>query len=665
MKTKTIAFIIGCLTLFTACENDGDMIKVGGLESSELLGDGTTDLVLSEANYSTQVLAFTWSESNLTISDTTMSLPGSIPAESLEVSATNDFKVVKTYKSLTGTFAFTGATLNALAKDLGLPVDVANPIYFRINTALGTNTDPVYSNVVAVNVTSYFIDMSFGFILNADKEKTTFTLASPNSDGIYVGFTGVTAWNNWYLLEGNGVRWGNKGVSGSEFEATSDQSTQWNFWYPGLTGCYYSTLNTNTKEWTATLIPTLTVRGSDTTEMTFVRSEVKWYASFKTKTANEVVKVRCDVAKLFNTSSRTDSAKTTKKTLGFMPGNGNNALAFEWGSQGGDFVTTGASGDYHIVFYLSDAKNWTYEIKPGKYVSVEPISKFLYLPGIDHVISGSWTFNNYLNLISEDDSTYAGAINVSSTDGYQMGLAKGDWANVYKKGATGDATSGTLAFQGGANIPAPAAGLTFIQADLKKLTYSHTAITSLGYSGLNGVWGTDPTTMNSTSAPGVFTSSVTINTTSEWGPKFYLNASWNYPYGGANGVLTYNGPAVNDDETLPLGNYDMVVNLCKNSYAFLGDKVYIAGLNDAWDFTSVVLSKTSAGVYMGTATIAKQSKDGIQIHLDSSWSRYYGGSFSSMSYKGTNITDDKSLANGTYNVTVDFINNTCSFVAAP
>ena len=54
---------------------------------------------------------------------------------------------------------------------------------------------------------------------------------------------------------------------------------------------------------------------------------------------------------------------------------------------------------------------------------------------------------------------------------------------------------------------------------------------------------------------------------------------------------------------------------------------------------------------------------GLQIYLDQSWNRFFGGSFSSLRYLGENITDDQSLAAGTYNVTVDFINNTCVFEA--
>jgi hypothetical protein len=90
--------------------------------------------------------------------------------------------------------------------------------------------------------------------------------------------------------------------------------------------------------------------------------------------------------------------------------------------------------------------------------------------------------------------------------------------------------------------------------------------------------------------------------------------------------------------------------------------VYIGGLNDVWDFTSAVLTKSSTGVYSGTVTITKASTYGIKIYVDTSWNRYFGGSFNSLSYLGANITNDQSLAAGTYNVTIDFINNKCSFV---
>src|SRR6266542_1114141 len=104
-----------------------------------------------------------------------------------------------------------------------------------------------------------------------------------------------------------------------------------------------------------------------------------------------------------------------------------------------------------------------------------------------------------------------------------------------------------------------------------------------------------------------------------------------------------------------------IADIRNTSYVFLGNQVYIGGLNDVWDFTSVVLSKASTGVYTGTATIIKASTYGMKIYIDQSWNRYFGGSFTSLRYLGSNITSDQSLANGNYDVTVDFINNTCTF----
>jgi hypothetical protein len=212
-------------------------------------------------------------------------------------------------------------------------------------------------------------------------------------------------------------------------------------------------------------------------------------------------------------------------------------------------------------------------------------------------------------------------------------------------------TEGTLAFKGSANIKAPAAGLYLIRADLKNLTYSHTPVASVSYAGLNDNWAL--TAMTATGETGVFTSPVTISSVSKDGCQLVLNGDWATYYGGDKGVLKYKGQNIKSDAVAGVGSYDLVADVRDTTFALLADKVYIGGLNDKWDFTSLVLSKTSAGVYEGTATISAASKDGIRIYLyKDNWDYYFGG---------TNITDDKSLAAGTYNVTVDFIKGTCSF----
>ena len=655
MKTKIFAFIICFAAFLTACEKDGSFFRISGLSSSDMMAS-ESNLVLTKETSSSSVLALSWSKSTLTISDESVKIPASIPLQMIEVSATNDFQTFTEITPQGTTYAFTGAALNTLAKNLGLVAGVSSPLYFRINMAYGTNTEPVYSNVITVNVTCYTIDMTIGFILNADHEDTGFTLYSPDSNGEYSGFTGVTAWYNWYLREGDDVIWGNLGVDGNAFVASSDQSSHWNFWYPGLGGCYYTTLSTTSKEWTATYIPTLLIRDGLEATMTFDRTTLQWSASFTTTAPNTTFKVVGPEARLYNKTTSTDDAAAIAKTIGFIP-HADSTLTFEWDSAAAGFITIPAAGDYTLILSLSDPKKWTYRVKSGFTTPEEHISKYLYLPGIDDGLpGGSWTFNNFLKLVSEDDSTFAGAANVNSLWGYQMGLTSGDWDNVYKM-----ASDGVLAFKSGSNITAPAPGLYLIQADLQNLTYSHTAITSLSYTGLNDDWAL--TAMDATPVPGVYSGSVTISTVSSWGFQLILNDNWDLKYGGANDTLVFKGSNITDDAIVGAGTFDLIANLCNDaSYVLLGDKVYIGGLNDVWDFTSVVLSKSSAGVYTGTVTITAPSSWGIKIYLTKdNWDRYYGGSFSKMVFKGANITDDQSLAPGTYNVTVDFLHNTCSF----
>jgi hypothetical protein len=654
MKTKILSLLICCLVFVPACEKDGDLIRVSGLESPDLM-TSETDVLLTKETSTNAVLALTWSESDLVISNESMHIPGSVPEEIIEVSASDDFESIMEITPQNNTYAFSGAALNTLAKNLGFTTGVSAPMYFRVRSALGSNTESHLSNVAAVNVTCYSIDMTIGFILDTDSEDTGFMLYAPDADGEYRGFTGVTAWYNWYLLEGDGTVWGNLGVDGNEFVISNDEGSHWNFWYPGIGGNYFTTLSTSNEEWTATYIPSLTVSGDVDATMTFDRLAVKWFVSFTTTTDNATIKVSGADAKLYDKTTGTVDASAITKTIGFIP-HTDSTLTFEWNSSSAGDITIATAGDYTLTFYLADPKSWTFQIKTGTTVVVDPLSEYLSLPGIDDGISGSWTFDNYLKLVSEDDSTFAGTVLVNSLWGYNMSLIKDEWTEVYKMGST----EGTLAFKGANNITAPDPDLYLIQADLKNLTYSHTAITSLSHAGLNNDW--NLAVMDATAVPGVYASSVTISSASTYGCQLILNDDWAAYYGGTDGELNYKGSNIVDDATIDAGTYDLLVDIRHNSYVFLGDEVYITGLNDVWDFTTVVLTKSSTGVYTGTATINTPSPWGMTIHIDQSWNRFFGGSFGSLVYLGTNITDDQSLAAGTYDVTVDFINNTCAFV---
>jgi len=653
MKSKIFTFALLLATFFVACEKDGDLITVSNLESNDLAASQSS--VVLEKDKATEVaLTLTWSKKALVISDTSMAIPSSIPSMILEISTTEAFTATTEATSSNFTVSYTSLELNTIAKNLGLEAFKSAPLYFRIKARLGNNTPPVYSNVVKVDITPYSIDMSVGFILDKDRVDTGVTLYSANSDGEYKGFMGATAWQNYFLLEGDGTIWGNYGADGYVFVMDNNASTTpiWNFWFPGLNGCYYTTLSTSAKKWSANYISSLSISGDVTATMNFTRPDVTWMASFTTTTANASISVS-GVSALYNATTGTDDASAIAGTVTFAPGSGNEVLF----NQTGTFTVPGAAGDYTIKINLSNPKAWTYEITAGAVIVEEPISNYLFLPGIDDGISGSWTFDNYLNLLSAEDSTFAGVVNVNSLWGYQMGLEKDNWTDVYKM-TSGDAYAGALGFKDGANIPAPNPGLYLIQADLKKKTYSLTTVEKAYVTGLNDDW--TLAEMTATETAGVYTSEITISKASSWGFQVFIDDQWKNKFGGSKGVLSYNGANITDDATLAAGTYTLIVNFVKGTYCILESQIYVTGLNDVWDFTSAVLPQTNPGVFSGSVTISKATPWGYNFLLyNGNWDAKFGGSESALIFGGENIKADWYATMGTYTMTVDLTKGTC------
>ncbi|HOO83355.1 MAG TPA: DUF5114 domain-containing protein [Prolixibacteraceae bacterium] len=656
MRSKIFILVMFLATLFfTACQDDGLFIEVSGLESAQLTAS-QSNIVLQKDSAAAMALTLTWSKSALIISDTSMAIPESIPIMTMEVSASKDFAVVNELSAADYVKSFTCIELNTLATNMGFEPWVATPLYFRIKAKLGKNTDAVYSNVAEVNVTTYTIDMSIGFILDTDQLQTGTTLYSPNSDGEYSGFMGATAWYNYYLLEGDGTIWGNYAADGYEFvmDNTTNSAEIWNFWFPGQTGCYYTTHSTSSKQWTATLVSALSITGDISADMAFIRPDVTWQASFTSTVDNARFSIS-GISALYNSETGTDDAAAIAGTVSFAP-DGENGVLF---NQNGDFTVPGPAGDYTIRIDLSNPKAWTYEITSGTVVIVDPISNYLFLPGIDDGISGSWTFDNYLTLTSEDDSTFAGVVNVNSQWGYQMGLEADNWTDVYTL-AGGDASSGTLQFQGSDNIPAPEPGLYLINADLKNMTYSTTPVQNVYYTGLNDDWSL--TQMEQSEIPGVFTAQITINTVSEWGMQIFIDDQWTNKFGGENGKLVFNSATnITDDTFIPAGNYTLVVNLVNNTYYIVGEQLYVVGLNDVWDFSSAVLNMTEPGIYSGSVTLTGNTPWGYYFLLyPENWDVKIGGSNDALLFGGENIEADWYATMGTYTVTVDLINEICT-----
>ena len=368
MKTMKNFILLLALTLgFAACEKDEDKIYLSSLEAGELVAT-ESNVVLLQENSKDIVLSLAWTKDVLQISDPGLSAID-VTIQTLQVSTTEDFSgVVNESSENSLSKAYTGAALNALAKSIGATPDVANNVYFRLAARTGNNMIPVYSNIVKVSVTPYTIDMSMGYILNTDKEETGVVLYSDASDGDYKGFMGLTPWYNFYLKEGNGAVWGNDGVTGTAFVLSSedDDEKRWNCWSPGIGGCYYVDVNVNTKLWSALYIPSLTLAGDLSGEMTFDRPNTKWTYAFNAVQAGNITLQISGTGKLYDSSTGTDDAAAKNTPVAFVQSG--ESLIF--GAQAGNVtVNVPAVGECTLTIDLSNPKQWTVEVSSG---SAEP-----------------------------------------------------------------------------------------------------------------------------------------------------------------------------------------------------------------------------------------------------------------------------------------------------
>lgn len=568
MKTaiiKQFSWVFMILMLMTACDEDGDKIYLSGIEGSDFIAT-SNKVILSKENAKQVVLSLAWTKAQLVVSNPDMAAP-KVLTSFVEISTNINFtsNVIETLE-LGLSKAYTGAELNTIAKTLALEPNKATNVYFRLRSATGNNIPPAYSKTIAIETTSYLIDMSKAFILDKEMTETGNVLLSASSNGIYTGFVGAAAWSNFYLQEGDGTTWGNDALDESPFIISSqdDSDKRWNFWFPGLSGCYLTEVNTVKKQWLAQYISALTVSGDLKGTMTFDRPNMKWNMTFNATSASTLkIKVQAST-KLYDYTTGTDDTKAKDAAIAFAQ-NGESLIL---SAQAGEItVDVAQAGEYTLEVDLSNQTAWKCLAVKG---SSEPIvvNPLVYVAGIDDGLTGgAWNFNNSLKLYNEDNLAYAGVVNVNSLWGYAIHTEKDNWSDFYKM-ATGDAASGTLVAKGQTNIPAPTAGLYLIDVSLNSLTYKTTNIANSIYVlGLNDAWLFN-TPLNLTTTAGVYKGTITISKASEWGFVIHLvNNNWDVKLGGSGGKLYYLGSNIKDDASLAAGTYQMTVDLINGTYS--------------------------------------------------------------------------------------------------
>ena len=297
--------------------------------------------------------------------------------------------------------------------------------------------------------------------------------------------------------------------------------------------------------------------------MTFDRPNTKWYYVFNAASAGTATIRLSGQGDEYNHETGDSAPAAEKVAIAFAQENGSLVLA---GTPGDITVQIPAAGECTLILDLSDPKNWQCGVVSG---SEEPgtVSPEVYVIGIDDGITGGgWNFDNKLYLYNEDNLAYAGVLNVHSLWGYQIGTEKDNWGDVYTQ-AGGDAYSGTLEFKGQTNLTAPEPGVYFFDLSLKNLSYALTEVGDHVYvNGLDDKWEFNQT-LASTSVPGVYSGSITVNGASSYGFKIYLvRDNWDILFGGSNGKLMYGGSDIPDSNSWSAGTYTITVDLINRTY---------------------------------------------------------------------------------------------------
>lgn len=557
---KHIIFSLFAGIGMTACNADGEMITTDGASAAVTL-TGSGDVVLNRNSLGSLALTLYWEDNGtLSLSDDAVQAPQNAITNTLQFSANNRFdNVVEQLVDKGVTYTqFTMESLNTLAGRLGLESGVASPMYIRIRSVLAANMEAQYSNIYQVNVTPYTLDMAHASILDTKREATGWTLGSAESNGIYSGFLGVTGWYNFWLQEGNGILWGNDGVTGTPFLISSEDS-HWNFWYPGPEGCYYTVVNTHRQEWSALHIPYLKVTGDITGEMVYNRKLNKWMLSF---TANQTGAATIRIAGTgaqYNVNTKTDDAAAIATPVGF----GQDGRNLTFGTEATDImVNIPTTGKMTLVLDLSNPLAWTCTAVKENNNDEPTIVQHLWTVGIDDGISGNWGFNQSLTLTDKDHLAYAGVVNINSLWGYRLYTERDVWTGFYGKGQ-GDEKTGELIQEAKDNIPAPEAGLYVLQASLSAMTYTTFAVNSVQITGINDDW--HLTQMKPTGTPGMYTASLNVTSSTPWGYKILINENWNTFFGGTASQLLYNKANIPFDDSYIGSICTFTVDLCKGT----------------------------------------------------------------------------------------------------
>ncbi len=234
MKTIKL-FAAAAALLLLSCEKDGDKPVIQGNDSAAL-NTQQQAVVVTNGTRESVVLTLSWDQSALSTDVNSINPVGGVRSNLLQASREQDFSsAIVEYAAPGAEVTFTGESLNTLAKNkLGIQSNETGTVYFRLQSLLGANQPPVYSNVIAVDVTpAQFPTFLYLRDVNSNTgQDFPFKLCSMLGGDFFEGFVPFPA--NWWnfkfytATDATATIYGGSPTAGQYVLDTSGD--QWNMW---------------------------------------------------------------------------------------------------------------------------------------------------------------------------------------------------------------------------------------------------------------------------------------------------------------------------------------------------------------------------------------------------------------------------------------------------
>ena len=520
----TSLLILSAMT--ASCTKDGDIVTAQ--RPSAAVIDGSCLGTLDEHNTNALAMTLHWTDNTAGRLETNYSdvlLPLNACKNKLQVSDSENFASYDETVVNDGVsqMQFTARLLNEITARLQLTPYEQHDIYVRMATSTGDNIEPVYSNTLHFNVTPYKIYLNQAHVIDANGNDTGLFLYSPDEDGHYEGFHKTpSGWYNMFLRENDGTLWYTEPNKAFEVTKTPD----WKLWYPEFAGCYYTTFDTQSKQWTALYIPSLTVSGDISGDMKLDPLEAKWTMTFTPETAGQkTITISCPEAKFFDKSSRDATDKAQTKSIYMNPDQG---ISYE-SAQVSLNVEQAGTPQTLVIDFSDNVNGLSYTIEEGGQET--------------HDLLSAAGFNNQWDPIDlteiENTGIYYGEVTASAECEWGVQILKnGSWDSYYGLSADGHTLLDGSKDNGTPSASVWQEGQTYyIVIDVNKMEYLLTPKVEISYAGFNDDWTVTP--MHPTATQGTYVAYVNATAENKWGVQFLVNGSWSEYYGTQpDGVLT-------------------------------------------------------------------------------------------------------------------------------